>query len=74
MRKTLRLSLAAATILSVGMLANRAAAIKPVAPLGALAVDTKLVEPVRAICGISGCMPVQTKPPLKHYKQMPKHI
>jgi hypothetical protein len=72
MRKTLHLSLAVATILSVGMLANHAAAIKPVAQLGA--APDALVEPVRAICGNTGCLPVQTKPPLKHYKQMPKRI
>jgi len=74
MRKTLHLPLAVAAILSGGMLANRAEAITAVTALGIAAVDPALVQPARAICGTNGCAPVQTKPPLRHFKQMPKHI
>jgi len=66
MRKTRLSTLMAATILAVGMLADRAAAMPFAAPAG----NSALVEKAAVLCGGNGCLPVQTKP-RQHRKFMP---
>jgi len=66
MRKTRLSALMAATILAVGMLAGRAAAMPFAAPAGVSAP----VEKVAVLCGGNGCLPVQTKR-RQHKKFMP---
>jgi hypothetical protein len=65
MRKTLLSALAAAIILSGGLLADRTAAM-PLAPVSV----TTLVEKAAIICGGNGCAPVQTKQ-TQHHKFQP---
>jgi hypothetical protein len=59
MRMTFLTALAAATILSAGMLADRADAMPAAAP-AALAAPT-LVHQAAIVCGGNGCNPVHTK-------------
>jgi hypothetical protein len=57
MRKALLSALAAAIILSGGLLADRTAAM----PLATPASGAALVEKATILCGGNGCAPVQTK-------------
>jgi hypothetical protein len=69
MRATLLTALAAASILSGGLLATRADAFTLAAPstLGIAAAPAAIVQQVATICGAGGCAPVQTKR-VRHYK------
>ncbi len=60
MRKTLLAALAAAALLSGGMLGNRAEAMTLAAPsaLGVVAADTGLVQEAAIVCGYRGCVRV----------------
>ncbi len=68
MCKTLVTALAAATLLSGGILGHRAEAMTPAAPsaLGAASADAGLVQQAHALCGNNGCVQVQTSAPRKH--------
>jgi len=63
--KTLLTALAAATILSGGMLGNRAEAMALAAPsaLGVATADAALVRQAKTVCGSNGCVSVQTSRP-----------
>jgi hypothetical protein len=66
MRKFLLSTLAAATIVSVGLIASRAAAMAPAVPAAATAAHAQL-RVASIVCGGNGCNVVQTKG-LKHRK------
>jgi hypothetical protein len=66
MRKLLLSTLAAATVVSVGLLASRAAAMAPAAPAVATVVHAQ-IRMASIVCGSNGCGVVQTKA-LKHRK------
>lgn len=59
MRKTFLTALAAATIFSIGMPANRAVAAAVTAP--SVVASSSLVREATIICGGNGCNPVHTK-------------
>jgi hypothetical protein len=59
MRKFLLSTLAAATIVSVGLMASRAAAMAPAAPIATAASPQLRVASI--VCGSNGCGVVQTK-------------
>ncbi len=62
MRKTLLATLATATILSIGMLADHAAAtITSMESSPIATVAPNFVREAAIVCGGSGCAPVQTK-------------
>jgi hypothetical protein len=56
MRKTLLASLAAATLLSGGMLGNRADAMALAAPSALGIADTGPVQQAAVVCGYYGCV------------------
>jgi hypothetical protein len=60
MRKTLLAALAAAALLSGGVLGNRAEAMTLAAPsaLGVAVADTGLVQKAALVCGYRGCVRV----------------
>jgi hypothetical protein len=60
MRKTLFASLAAAALLSGGMLGNRTEAMTLAAPSALGVADTGLVQKTAVVCGYYGC--VRTAP------------
>ena len=60
MSKTLLAAVATASLLSIGMLGTRAAAMPLALPSAASARGT-FVERVMNVCGMNGCVPVQTK-------------
>ena len=61
MRRIQLTALAAATILSVGLFANRAEAMTLAAPsaLGVAGAHAAVVRQVAVVCGTNGCAPVQ---------------
>ncbi len=63
MRNALLTALAAATLLSGGMLGSRAGAMPLVAPsaLGFATADAALVQQATNVCGSNGCVRVQTQ-------------
>jgi hypothetical protein len=63
MSKTLLAALVSAALLSTAMLGSRAAAMTPASPSALAAASPRgaLVERVTNICGLNGCVPVQTK-------------
>ncbi len=65
MRATLLTALAAATILSGGLIGNQANAFTPPSALGVAPMP--LVRQVVNVCGAAGCAPVQTKK-VRHFK------
>jgi hypothetical protein len=65
MRATLLTALAAAAILSGGLIGNQAHAFTPSSTLGV--APTPLVQRVVNVCGPVGCAPVQTKK-IRHFK------
>jgi hypothetical protein len=75
MRGILLTALAAATILSSGMLDKRAAAMPLAAPaaLGAAIAGTGLVQRATNVCGSNGCVRVQTTRLRKHQLPPPHH-
>jgi hypothetical protein len=60
MRKILLSALAAATIVSAGLIASRVAAMAPDAPAGLPAAHAQL-RVAAIVCGSNGCGVVQTK-------------
>jgi len=68
MRKIILTALAAAAILSGGMLGNRAQAMTLATPsvLGVATADAALVRQAKAVCGSNGCVQVQTSRPRPH--------
>jgi hypothetical protein len=60
MRRILLSTLAAATIVSVGLIASRAAAMAPEAPAAVTAAHAQL-RVAAIVCGSNGCGVVQTK-------------
>ncbi len=68
MCKTLVTALAAATLLSGGLLGNRADAMTLATPsaLGVATADAGVVQQAHALCGNNGCVQVQTSAPRKH--------
>jgi hypothetical protein len=63
MRKFLLSTLAATTLLSVGLLATRAAAMPLTGTATATAAPHALLRMASVVCGGSGCNVVQTKGP-----------
>lgn len=66
MRKLLLSTLAAGTIVSVGLIASRAAAMAPTVPAAATVARAQ-IRMASIVCGSNGCGVVQTKVP-KHRK------
>ena len=60
MRKLLLSILAAATIVSAGLIASRAAAMAPTVPAAATVADAQ-IRVASIVCGSNGCGVVQTK-------------
>jgi hypothetical protein len=68
MCKTLLTALTVATLLSSGMLGNRAEAMTLAtrSALGAATADAGFVQRATNVCGSNGCVRVQTSGPRKH--------
>jgi len=74
MGKILLAAFTAATVLSGGLSAGRAAAMSPAATSAlSTAADAGLVREATMICGNNGCLPVQTKAPQKRKFQTLGH-
>ena len=66
MRKLLLSTLAAVTIVSVGLIASRAAVMAPAMPAATAVADAQ-IRVASIVCGSNGCGVVQTKA-VKHRK------
>jgi hypothetical protein len=66
MRGILLTGLAAATLLSSGMLGNRADAMPFARPSAIGVADAAPVQQAHAVCGNNGCVQVQVSGPKKH--------